>query len=824
MAYTVAQTYTFDEFQHGTTTLRFVISNDYNALYNEEADIDTDIFMLDSISEDLNLEQGSYAVDEIQFAVDAAACLNEADDRALAFALGCTDVTKNRFCALFINPTFTAGVVDIETKKFVGKMVTKVGAEDVGWAQEDQYSTDTLPLRNWKFSALSFDISVLELIAMDMFYDGYFAAGNATETPDIAAIPEATFNALFEHKPFYSTGSFLPPDFIGIGVPQQTTYVSNLGNLKHIIQTYLDKAAIIMEHILTGSYSGPPIFEIELLGSSLGIGGIPVKYDFEHSPPDNSHAHIITETDARTDDIIQLALSDDDYTAVYIHRGMVLPTVRVTADGDETSSEKPYSFRGCENIVDLIFKIAAAFGCYPIFKFESATHITIQITPKQGIVSDDVTYVKDATKATLDMSSNFSEKNEKIYVGRSSDFALDGYDIFDYDVKPGESSGFVGTPNLSKRLEFDNNSRTKVRTEERTLLTTSTTIQEVAIDSKRLWYVPQNTILKFLTGPWAGTYQQLDFLGAGYLFSKELLHTAIYARITLTTAEQTDDFLSTETHAWRPISLIVIDIGGSQTAFSTLVGFVNHSFARDGVYYETERSMTVPSWSGFSHSSDGSSPSWKNIKNGSKIQQVERRLTLNESTNEWSTVETTETYIVVSVKTKLTDPEIDLKLHKVSRFAYATYTGETEGIAESHTHNMVTFPSTDTDTTPQVKSYICGEDITQYYAVTVQADETIIHSRSIASHYRKIVGIALESKATDEVCLVQIGGRCVITTASFTVGQPVYVRSGTWNITQNVLTSPSSTENLFFRIGKADSPTSFVFEIEQYKFNNTDIA
>ncbi|HRK60864.1 MAG TPA: hypothetical protein PLI74_14545, partial [Candidatus Kapabacteria bacterium] len=67
MALTIAQEYQYFEQGLGFTKVRFVVSNDYESLFNETTDWTTTIIALEDCSEDLNINDGAFAVNQLTF-------------------------------------------------------------------------------------------------------------------------------------------------------------------------------------------------------------------------------------------------------------------------------------------------------------------------------------------------------------------------------------------------------------------------------------------------------------------------------------------------------------------------------------------------------------------------------------------------------------------------------------------------------------------------------------------------------------------------------------------------------------------------------------
>ena len=148
------QKYHFSEYLFGQQAVVFAVSDSYTELFQNNG-IETDIFMLESVKKDLNTEEGSYAIDELPFSINHLACQNESDEKALYFVLDATNIKVNRYCGIFFGEVAT-----LENMLFLGKISSKVSGTDKLWIGEE-YDFFVNPKREYKFSAYSFDISVL---------------------------------------------------------------------------------------------------------------------------------------------------------------------------------------------------------------------------------------------------------------------------------------------------------------------------------------------------------------------------------------------------------------------------------------------------------------------------------------------------------------------------------------------------------------------------------------------------------------------------------------------------------------------------------------
>lgn len=658
MALTISQEYTYFEQGLGATTVRFVVSNDYESLFNQTTDWTTGIISLEDCSEDLNINDGAFAVNQLTFKINALTCVTEHDTNTLYFLLGATDRTKYRFCALFFNPAYTAGKCNINTLKFIGRIEDKISADDIAWFNAAQYSADIQAVRDWKFSAQSFDVSILDSVSIKSIYEGYFAPGNITETPDIAGITDAEINALFEHKPNYlDIADWVLPGGFPLG-DRFRTYTMNLGLLYSALELLINKAELIIADIIN-----VPTFTIELMPTELGYEACPVWYFAPKATvPDGSpgDSYKVTKVESVPAVRIPLELSNSAANGIYIHKRMVKSS---------SLSERSMNFQRFDNLSDLLFAIARNFGLYLMFEYVTGTHIRISLTSRADITDTDFTYIINASTGKLDISSDAKSGGNKTYIGQANNYCGDGFDNFLIDRSR--------TPQLSTRIGKTSDGQTK--SGERLLFTTSPTMQFLEDPRKNPNgqyppndYLPQNVIFR------VNSEFKTDLNGTSYPASQEvqeLLHTAIYVR---TSPSVYEDLLQVETEpfVWRPVAHLFVNRSDKDITYNTLADFITDIENYDREFYKFEREYTIPYWSGFSKFTTGASPSVHNIKLGAKIKFEETLRVLNETTNVFADETVEEIYVVVGVKRKLGSPETTIKLHRTSRYAYSSFAGD----------------------------------------------------------------------------------------------------------------------------------------------------
>lgn len=859
---TVRQKYKIQEYIFGEQTLTVLITDTYGELFLPSEIIDTQIFNFESIKQDLELEDGSYAVDELGFSVSHTACHTADDLKALYFVLDAASLEENRYIAVYFGEDLT-----LENRVFVGKIDSKFSGDDKVW-DNVQYFYDINPKRDYKMSALSFDISILDDCKMTgKIIDN---KGNVVDNiyTRLAYSDWYDVKQIFDwRKAYATTGAYLGDD---------TVMFAPLGNLHKVVQLYLDKA----EGIITELQKTAIAFNF--VGDSLGIKTSPMSYRLINQK--NPWPISTTATEHARELKLSSFDSGDTWSSVFIHRRMIDPVLGHTGlsenkqwEENMTSSEKAYSFKGLTNVSELLFGIARCFGCY--LRVTQADNYTfnIEFIPRKALVEDSYTFIIGATDAKIDTSSVISDEAQAYYA-TANNYLADGVDTCyvkaNFEKVQDPTSKWREGSETRKENEEKNNIKS-----ERLLLSTSPSYWCLEYAHKG----PLNIMCSNGMPPW-------NVLGV--TTGPEMLHTGIY--ITLPVFE-TDfkAYLGANTAVWRPAFGITAKINGENQHFDTLTDYVNYVTARDKQYYETEYEMTVPFWNGFSKTEGGAGANWSNIKLGSKIKLGEKvkryepkrhwvsitsdsawiyvtdldhgletgdivevygvspndfctggkAITVTDKDNfyyenvtgyvgeteggwyvkrnEWADDLTIyREYAVTSIERSLQKPETKIKMQNVERFAYGFWEGDQPaGVIINGGETTIPAPDGSTAIEGTAKGYVIDYgDVLAYDAVMIMDNGKIRKATAESANWGRIRGIALSAGTAGDTIQVQMSGIVKSTSISFTnLNRPVFVRTNAsaLNISQTVLQNKTATEDMIVYLGNPVSTDSFLLNIRE---------
>ncbi|GEM_PF-1453475 len=817
------QRYSFNEYLFGAQTVLFVVTDNYSELF-QSGGTETDIFLLDSSKKDLNTEEGSFAIDELGFSVNQAACSVDDDSNALFFALECKERNNSRYCAVFL-----LGVGEepsIDNMDFIGKLTDKVSSDDIVW-HCGEYEAEINAVREYKFTALSFDMSMLDDCKLEG--DVYKVEGGS----------EVRINNVYERITDTEINEiFAPASFCHIDICEMNDthvlkhYFKRLGNLYTLLNLILSKATEII-YETTGNNT---VFT--LAESPLGIQGCPVRYRDAYNnlvPGDHYFdGNLIINNNL----VYDLYLTDTETAtkrAVLINWKLFNPALGHPAGTEESdsedkrdlrtqiSNEKEFSFRKFENVSELLFAIARAFGCY-IFPAYSVVDgnlvISLQFKSRSELLEPEITEIISATDGSIDTSSVVSKEVQQYY-STANNIAADGCDII----------GFISGSNqyqLGPTRQFEKNDKSRNKNKEdnneeqqRLILSTSPTLCGSALYFPRASKLPMNLYTEGNKPPMLSYFI-------------ERLHSAIYIKTEIPEAWQNyiiPDLMSPPpSFAYRPVAKVYARVGGEALKDSagidgdTLTNYVNAVMGRDKRYYETEYSITVPFWNGFRKIIDGiTTTSWKNLKLGSQILIKE---TIRKYENgQWTdyTDPVGNLFAVVSIERNYQKPETKIKLYLSECYAYGLYY---EGEALPESGSLVMPPElSEFLGQPEYRTFTvaAGEAIAEGDAFMLLENGTIIKARSEKEYAGKTAGIAKQSGTGGDTITGQISGRAQSNSYSFSsIGKQVFARTNdsSSNITQTILAEPTTTEDMIICLGRADSETSFVIDIKEFPFES----
>jgi hypothetical protein len=664
---TFKQQYQFTEYGLGKTSVRFLVTDKWEDVfksdieleqyeYDEQVDgFDVNIFQLQSVKQDLTIESGKYAVDQLNFSINQSSCRTEQDINAMSFCNDAANVNYNRICAVFM--LAEGAVPSTDTLLFVGKIDYKISATDKIWSSS-KWSGVINPIREYKYTSSTFDISMLEKCKLTERIADY--EDNTITNVMTRLLADDTFRTnTFAYRNCYKSTA------------NTQIYHCPTGSLFDIINNYLSIASEVIKELLDLSD-----FILSFKESSLGIKVAPVEFNLKTDEDGYDTGMLLTDgmgmyvnATTRIELIVRASESEDGKSNPYLHQRMV-----ATAYGarytDPDIMEKAYSFESKKNVSDILFEIAKDFACYVFSTLKSATEIELELRPRSTLVENEYTYLIGVKDANIDAGSTINEKDNAFYAN-ANNYTMEEWEEnnkhwFDASVvsgdivspKPGFPNGdlYASKENLSDKtnLVYEQNGINKERD---------------GVDVQKLMLSTSPIYWRFFS---TGTYYPVYPLNTTYLYSDDykgvcfmLFHGAL---VPLPALERihTGIYVKNGTD-YRFASGIYVKINNVDCYFENLSKYVEYCIKRDRQYYESEYQLTVPFWSGFSKNVDGSDYGWKKLLLGSKIKLTEE---VRHYVGHWVDEDVDTDYVVVSKEINLQKPETKIKLHYAGRFAF----------------------------------------------------------------------------------------------------------------------------------------------------------
>ena len=802
------QTYSFDEYQFGRQTIRFAVSDTYAELLTTSGTA-TDIFSLGSIKQDLNLSEGEFAIDELNFSVNSCSCRAVGDRNALYFALEAK--SRPRYCAVFLYAS--GGTPSASNQLFLGKIDSKVSAEDLHHAGT-AYAVLISPEREYKFTAKSLDLSLLEECTFNgnCYDDSSVRVSNIYErlkTDDWAGLKAITF------------------DGYCLTLNDTELYSLHLVSLRQAIELYLTACSemLLDMHDLTVNFN--------FANTSIGIKGSPTYYTLTEGTYSQVTAGQYTRNDTLFElftDTAEVTQGTDQTRRLVIDGRLVYANLDrpfwtegydVNLSANETVArdrfyiERGEGFYTFGNVSALLFGIARALGCYVRTTQTingSALNVAIEFIPRSGLVETDLTYFYGSASASIETGRTEANEANKFFA-RANDMIADGDDKMEFYLTFTGTDDLEKTPKLKSAEEARGIEKTKYNTDfEKLALSTSQTIFRLM---PTLFEAPLNALPVSNAGTpnrsVADTYKACC-----------MLTSAIYTDEVNITYDTRTDSAGVHSRAYRPISRIYTKVDGETVKDKKgddgiqLSDYINLIASREKTYYETEYSLTVPYWNGFSKNANGSNADYTKLKLGSitEINETIRRY----SNGGWEdyTPATGTVFVVVSREIFLDKPETQIKMQNAARFAYGIYTATTSEVINAGSHEYFTDDGADYGTA----TIATGETVHVGDAVGMNANGLLFKSYCLHTVRDTFCGIVVDIDTNGNVAKYQKSGIIKSDAYSFASGASVYVRTsalGVCNVSQSYLGNESSaTEDLIIRLGYALTATSFLLCPSEY--------
>lgn len=758
------QTYNITEDLHGEQIINIIVSDIYSDLLSGGGS-PVNILSLETIKQDLSLENDSYGIDELQFTIRETQCESLFDKQCLSFLLDAGGIHNNRLIAVYF------GAVDSDNLRFIGKISSKIGGTDIYYVA-NLYETKE-QVREYKFTALSIDLSLLKKIS----FNSKITKENGQQIDGLNdRISDVGLSNIFKHRrTIVEQGNYY--------------YTNKLAKLTDVINYYFGIANTILNELGFG-------INIVLGYSELGFKAGSVWYELaENIFTINKYGIWSTFPDVELN-------PNSEFAIPFIDISLIRP--------DDINKE--LSFLAISDLAEFISKLAKTFVCFPQIMTTDGINYEVTFKPYKAVVNNQYTYIAGYTDGSINISNQAVNKANE-YIGMANVYAADGHDII-------KVNGNYIKEKSDKLIKQAENIRNKYKQQEvaidRYLLTTSNTLEEIFTQTQNNYiYInkPLNIWNKSTdVESWdTSIYQTISYSDDGglyYIPKNNYFNNAIYRR---STAPPNSNHLVV-----RPIMGILVKIDNEDMYFNTLSDYANYVYKRDKFYYQTEIELSVPFWNGFSNNVDGSNASWRFAKLGNKVKIGK---TLKKYIGgQWEDVYLEKDYIITGVEINLNTPFTKIKLQNIDRFNFTHYTGSNPAITEEETQG-----GTITGNNVVLRTYTAGENIGKGNAVSILNNIAYKSKINVVNDESVMVGIATNDAITNSAVIVQISGVYAYPNSfNMEFTNTLIVRHNfepNINVTNNIGAFPLTNEYYFRQLGKLLDDKRVIIKIEEYKFD-----
>jgi hypothetical protein len=755
------QSYTIYESDFGSREVIVVISDSYSDLFTATDGNLVSNIQIKNVKQELNIEENSFAIDSFQFTIRETSSITENEKNCLSFVLHASDLKRFRFIGVFFDS------VSADNKLFAGQISSKISGDDIYYTSSIWSIEGTQ--REYSFTALSFDISILEKVSFNSNIekeDGTFVSG-VYERIDA----DANF---IDYCGFSSKASFF--------LANRTYFTYPIAPIYNVIRAYLAKAGDILTELL--GYSVPLVLEESVLDFKVNT----MAYDFTSNI--NYHTYCTAEQIVSTTKYNAEIKLDD---GLWIHRGFIRSSLTGHKNADY---ETDMSFEQFDNIAEFLSSIAKSLGCF-VRITETAGCYYFKFVSRGSMVESDETSLIGFKEGSIDTSSVLVKEGNE-YFSKSTYWTADGVDLLDIDRDKHETS---------EKLEKIGN---KIAEAEKKKTEFVRLLFSTAPVLRAKWYYAGEVILMIPINVLNGHDTLIEaYTNASYepifyntLEVEEVLTTTLYIK-------NQEVPKGTWTNVYRPAYNISVNVNNTEYEFNTITDYVNFLIGREKQYYETERNLTIPYWNGFRKDSVDS---WKNLKLGAKFNET---INVRDYTGGvWSESTITKTYIITSIEWSLEKPEVKIKGQLSEKFSFITPSATT-ALVESFSAD----PKTGAELSDDIVSGVAYSDITKYQAVSMLSNGQFVPSTPAL--YATLAGIALSDALAGENFYYQINGNINNDFGFTNIGFELRVDTGLatdWNYIDD-WSGFDNTDYKLLTVGRVLTESSFKITLNEYILN-----
>lgn len=528
--------------------------------------VDVGVFFPGDLSQDMDVDAGTFAADELELVVDGVAADTTDDTAAIAFAIDAAeslnDPTKKRFVGVLLNPATPPVVGDWA---FRGVLLPEITADDVNW-NDGEFGVAPAPLRTYKLRAMSADI-------VDVL--GAKLTELVEEINDQGSWKSAHVQDRLGW--FYSDGS---SDEFG---PREGRY-GNLVAWNDLANHLVYLAGL--PYGLTASFesdlsdldAAPVHFKsAEKFGRHTRYG-IAI-YNLYST---NIEGNIFNGPRYR----LNPGGSIDDDGALFVDWKLLEP------DSENAS----VAWLRYETVGDLLHAVAMSIGMVVSIAYTTSTNVVIRFVARSNVQTKPNVYLPDVEKGSI--NSKPIQSSRKQFRGQAWNLSPEGLNIpYWY-----EGGTFRGDDDWPVRVSGE----LLALSISAPLCILQGTGEDADLESDDFlppWLIlPHNGLFYDSGNPKSTSVEH----------NRRAVHTGMYIAFTQGTSPAYGTYGCENKRVVRPVGQVTASIDGSNEYFLQLAEFCNALYDRDSVYYESEYELDVPYISRFRATPAGAEH-WANV-------------------------------------------------------------------------------------------------------------------------------------------------------------------------------------------------------------------
>lgn len=441
----ITQIYKRHEHGFGDCYILFCVSNKYNELYNASSDITTNIVELETIKKDLENDSGNFVADALNFSINELSCNTNDDINSLFFCLNASNKDVKRYVAVFLLNSNDITERNVNNCLFSGVINSKISGEDLVWNSHSWNSQKNIK-RSYKFTANSLAATILNeckftetIVKNNVHIQNIYERFEANNYNQFTTV-NPTINGVtaMKYKLFHIA---IKNDANAMVYP---TFHYPTINLYDTLRLYLKECQDILYSLYNINYT------IVLNPFDLGVEASWANYHNCHNTSIYCHLRSIQSVfQSTTKHKLRCCKESDlqsDELAISIHRGLISGTLMnraykmlttaknlmqrdpstLTPEEDmyvkiflrlmelNTLSDELSFEKSCDNMLDLLNKIAFSFGLQLFIEMTAPTTITITFKNRKSF-PDTTIYLYNVQGSGIDTSWANSTNKRRFY-------------------------------------------------------------------------------------------------------------------------------------------------------------------------------------------------------------------------------------------------------------------------------------------------------------------------------------------------------------------------------------------------------------------------